>query len=205
MAVLKKLLCLGVGLCLVSGCSLSQPASSPSSSQPEADGDAITVSGIVTAVNGNEVTLDLVTMGGGAPDGAAPESAEGLGGGESTGSLPEGMPQGGNFPESGGFPEGGPGQNEGGSQAASGQDATAAGTQPSPGRMGAMGGQAGANYQRTGETAVYQIPVGAPVTTMAGTVKDFNSLNTDTLVTITLEEREDGTLRPVSVRVIQSV
>ena len=189
MAVLKKLLCLGVGLCLVSGCSLSQPASSPSSSQPEADGDAITVSGIVTAVNGNEVTLDLVTMGGG----------------ESTGSLPEGMPQGGNFPESGGFPEGGPGQNEGGSQAASGQDATAAGTQPSPGRMGAMGGQAGANYQRTGETAVYQIPVGAPVTTMAGTVKDFNSLNTDTLVTITLEEREDGTLRPVSVRVIQSV
>ena len=58
------------------------------------------------------------------------------------------------------------------------------------------------NYTRTGETATYQIPIGATVITLTGTERDFNSLTTDLLVTITL--REDGTT-PAQVQVIQSL
>ena len=58
------------------------------------------------------------------------------------------------------------------------------------------------NYTRTGETATYQIPIGATVITLTGTGRDFNSLTTDLLVTITL--REDGTT-PAQVQVIQSL
>ena len=58
------------------------------------------------------------------------------------------------------------------------------------------------NYTRTGETATYQIPIGATVIILTGTERDFNSLTTDLLVTITL--REDGTT-PAQVQVIQSL
>ena len=57
-------------------------------------------------------------------------------------------------------------------------------------------------YTRTGETALYQIPVGASVLTLTGTSRGFNSLSTDLLVTITF--REDG-VTPGQVQVIQSL
>ena len=208
MDIPKKLLCLGLGLCLTAGCALSSPASSsPSSVRPEEDAGAITVSGIVTAVNGNEVTLDLVTMEEDFASGEAfPETAGDVSGaglpsqdGENSGQAPQGAPSGtasGREGPSGAERE----QSASGAQLSPDQaDA------PDPGEQAMPPGGMGGGYQRTGESAIYQIPVGAPVTTMTGAVKEFNSLSIDTLITITLEEREDGALRPVSVRVIQSV
>ena len=64
------------------------------------------------------------------------------------------------------------------------------------------GGSQQKNYTRTGETALYQIPVGASVLTLTGTSRGFNSLSTDLLVTITF--REDG-VTPGQVQVIQSL
>ena len=73
---------------------------------------------------------------------------------------------------------------------------------PSPSFAGAAGGSQQKNYTRTGETALYQIPVGASVLTLTGTSREFNSLSTDLLVTITF--REDG-VTPGQVQVIQSL
>ena len=170
---------------LLSGCGaveeavesvMARVSSSGSSESQVITGE--TVSGIITQVNGNEITLDLVTL-----DGA-------MGG------------------------QGGPGSGgPSGEEEASGRAPAGEGEAPSgEGGMPAMEEDSGGitvglettqkNYTRTGETATYQIPIGATVITLTGTERDFNSLTTDLLVTITL--REDGTT-PAQVQVIQSL
>ena len=173
-----KLLSPALALCLLlGGCAgAAEEASSQSMALSEE-----TVSGIITQVNGNEITLDLVTLasagpGGGenaapAEDGEAPEG-EAPSGEE----MPE-MPEGGDFSEMFG------------------------GELPSGGGM-TSGGGAGRSYTRTGESATYQIPIGAEVVTLTGASRDFHSLSTELLVTISF--REDG-VTPARVQVVQSL
>ena len=72
---------------------------------------------------------------------------------------------------------------------------------PSGGGM-TSGGGAGRSYTRTGESATYQIPIGAEVVTLTGASRDFHSLSTELLVTISF--REDG-VTPARVQVVQSL
>lgn len=188
----RKILALALALALLVGCN-GLPggpggAEDPSSGQ-EMAGE--TVSGIITKVNGNEVTLDLVTLerqrlpqaeDSRLPAGEQPGQTErgsqeeargpkqgGAGERPQGGAPPEGMPDMGELPDIGGTPD------PGGSQR---------------------------NYTRTGESAMYQIPVGAQVVTLTGTSRNFTSLSTGLLVTITL--REDS-VTPARVEVVQSL
>ena len=162
---MKQMIALTLALALLGGCGSAPPASSASQ---QLSGE--TVSGIITKVNGNEISLELVTLRQGA--GALPAGEEETGteaaAGESFG--------GGVLPEAGGMPPGAGGDGGGGAAAQS--------------------------YTRTGETALYRIPVGAEVITLTGTSRDFNSLSPDLLVTITF--REDG-VTPGQVQVVQSL
>ena len=191
----RKILSPALALCLLlGGCAgAAEEASSQSMALAEE-----TVSGIITQVNGNEITLDLVTLasagpgggenaapaeGGEAPEGEAPSGEE----------LPE-MPEGGDFSGmSGGelpeMPEGGDFSGMFGGELPSGGGMTS-------------GGGAGRSYTRTGESATYQIPIGAEVVTLTGASRDFHSLSTELLVTISF--REDG-VTPARVQVVQSL
>ena len=194
----RKILALALVLALLGGCN-SLPggpggAEDPSSGQ-EMAGE--TVSGIITKVNGNEVTLDLVTLerqrapqaeDSRSPAGEQPGQTErggqekargqkqgGAGERPQGGSPPDGMPAGQGMPAMGELPDTGGTADTGGSQR---------------------------NYTRTGESAMYQIPVGAQVVTLTGTSRNFTSLSTGLLVTITLRE-DSGT--PARVEVVQSL
>lgn len=185
-------------LILLGGCAL------PGGTAPSQSGSASiltgeTVSGIITQVNGNEITLDLVTLAGegnasqrgAAPDQAAssPQGDERPAGGRENGGRTEARSEAGN--------EGPPELPSGGNESpAFGAGRPAGGT----GGGGSSASQRG--YTRTGETALYQIPVGAEVITLTGASRGFNSLSTDLLVTITL--REDGET-PAQVQVLQSL
>lgn len=186
-------------LALLAGCALpGGAASSQSASASVLAGE--TVSGIITQVNGNEITLDLVTLAG---EGAAspgeeetadretpaPQENERPAGGRGNGSRGEAP--------SGGRGEGMPSPPSGGS------GSPAFGEGGPAGEAGNGGGSASRRgYARTGETALYQIPVGAEVITLTGASRGFNSLSTDLLVTIIF--REDGET-PAQVQVIQSL
>ena len=194
----RKILALALVLALLGGCN-SLPggpggAEDPSSGQ-EMAGE--TVSGIITKVNGNEVTLDLVTLerqrlpqadDSRLPAGEQPGQTEsgsqeeargpkqgGAGERPQGGAPPEGMPAGQGMPDMGELPDTGGTADTGGSQR---------------------------NYTRTGESAMYQIPVGAQVVTLTGTSRNFTILSTGLLVTITL--REDS-VTPARVEVVQSL
>lgn len=173
---MKRLTALLLALFLLGGC--TAPGESPESSS-EALLTGETVSGIITKVNGNEITLDLVTMNqvpAREDSGEQPPSGEKKRGEEPGGSRGE--------------------QGEGRSPAGAGQGEPPAGGMPSA--LGAGAGAGQKNYTRTGESALYQIPVGATVLTLTGTSRGFNSLTTELLVTITF--REDGeTLGQVQV------
>ena len=209
----RKILSPALALCLLlGGCAgAAEEASSQSMALAEE-----TVSGIITQVNGNEITLDLVTLasagpgggenaapaeGGEAPEGEAPSGEElpempegGDFSGMSGGELPE-MPEGGDF--SGMFGGEMPEMPEGGDFSE-----MFGGELPSGGGMTSGGGGAGRSYTRTGESATYQIPIGAEVVTLTGASRDFHSLSTELLVTISF--REDG-VTPARVQVVQSL
>ncbi len=234
---MKRMFSLFLALLLLAGCAQKEESSSSVSLLA-----GETVSGIITKVNGNEITLDLVTLasdrgvrggggeapgdgeeapseeppalgdgeeapsgelpaigdGGEAPSGERPSFGDGAqqgerpdrgnregrgegrgSGGEDQGGAPSGLPQGAGEPPGGELPQGLPSFE---------------------GAAGSGGSQK--SYTRTGETALYQIPVGATVLTLTGTSRGFNSLTTDLLVTITF--REDG-VTPGQVQVIQSL
>ena len=198
---MKKMIALTLALALLGGCGSAPPASSASQ---QLSGE--TVSGIITKVNGNEISLELVTLRQGA------------------GALPAGEEETGT--EAAAPPSGGSGQGQGQRDRASGQGDRGTKTPPAGQNGGAAGesfgggvlpeaggmppgaggdggaGTAAQSYTRTGETALYQIPVGAEVITLTGTSRDFNSLSPDLLVTITF--REDG-VTPGQVQVVQSL
>ena len=198
---MKQMIALTLALALLGGCGSAPPASSASQ---QLSGE--TVSGIITKVNGNEISLELVTLRQGA------------------GALPAGEEETGT--EAAAPPSGGSGQGQGQSDRASGQGDRGTKTPPAGQNGGAAGesfgggvlpeaggmppgaggdggaGTAAQSYTRTGETALYQIPVGAEVITLTGTSRDFNSLSPDLLVTITF--REDG-VTPGQVQVVQSL
>lgn len=198
---MKQMIALTLALALLGGCGSAPPASSASQ---QLSGE--TVSGIITKVNGNEISLELVTLRQGA------------------GALPAGEEETGT--EAAAPPSGGSGQGQGQRDRASGQGDRGTKTPPAdqnggaagesfgggvlpeaggmpPGAGGDGGGGAAAQrYTRTGETALYRIPVGAEVITLTGTSRDFNSLSPDLLVTITF--REDG-VTPGQVQVVQSL
>lgn len=204
---MKKQLAFLLAVLLLGGCSAGAESSAGESASL-LTGE--TVSGIITKVNGNEITLELVTLNqpavpeevgekAGAPEerpqnpeeaprgeSQAPGGDSGLSGREDRGSAPGG----GNREErpSGEMPQGG----------------APSGEMPQ-GEMPSFGGGRSSqqkDYTRTGETALYQIPVGAAVLTLTGTSRGFNSLSTDLLVTITF--REDG-VTPGQVQVLQSL
>ena len=185
---------------LLSGCDaveeavesvMARVSSSGSSESQVITGE--TVSGIITQVNGNEITLDLVTLDGAMGGQGGPGSGGPSGEEDASGQASDGE---------------GEASSSGEGEASSGEERTPSGE----GGMPAMEEDSGGitvglettqkNYTRTGETATYQIPIGATVITLTGTERDFNSLTTDLLVTITL--REDGTT-PAQVQVIQSL
>ena len=224
---MKQMIALTLAFALLGGCGSAPPASSASQ---QLSGE--TVSGIITKVNGNEISLELVTLRQGAgafpageeetgTEAAAPPaggSGQGQGsrasgeGDRGTKAPPAGQ-NGGAAGESfgGGMPSeagGMPSEAGGMSPGAGGMSPGAGGMPPGAGGMppGAGGdggaGAAAQSYTRTGETALYQIPVGAEVITLTGTSRDFNSLSPDLLVTITF--REDG-VTPGQVQVVQSL
>lgn len=198
---MKQMIALTLALALLGGCGSAPPASSASQ---QLSGE--TVSGIITKVNGNEISLELVTLRQGA------------------GALPAGEEETGT--EAAAPPSGGSGQGQGQRDRASGQGDRGTKTPPAGQNGGAAGesfgggvlpeaggmppgaggdggaGTAAQSYTRTGETALYRIPVGAEVITLTGTSRDFNSLSPDLLVTITF--REDG-VTPGQVQVVQSL
>lgn len=198
---MKQMIALTLAFALLGGCGSAPPASSASQ---QLSGE--TVSGIITKVNGNEISLELVTLRQGA------------------GALPAGEEETGT--EAAAPPSGGSGQGQGQGSRASGQGDRGTKTPPAGQNGGAAGesfgggvlpeaggmppgaggdggaGTAAQSYTRTGETALYQIPVGAEVITLTGTSRDFNSLSPDLLVTITF--REDG-VTPGQVQVVQSL
>lgn len=198
---MKQMIALTLALALLGGCGSAPPASSASQ---QLSGEK--VSGIITKVNGNEISLELVTLRQGA------------------GALPAGEEETGT--EAAAPPSGGSGQGQGQRDRASGQGDRGTKTPPAGQNGGAAGesfgggvlpeaggmppgaggdggaGTAAQSYTRTGETALYRIPVGAEVITLTGTSRDFNSLSPDLLVTITF--REDG-VTPGQVQVVQSL
>lgn len=202
---MKRVLALALSLLLLGGCA-----------EKEENGSSVslltgeTVSGIITKVNGNEITLDLVTLASdGGFRGAAGEtpipdesgetqrgertsggSREDRGGRQQSGEDRGGPPSGDEMPSGGG--DFSPGDLPSGEMPE--------GAPSFEGAAGSGGNQK--SYTRTGETALYQIPVGASVLTLTGTSRGFNSLSTDLLVTITF--REDG-VTPGQVQVIQSL
>lgn len=200
----KAALALALVLALLGGCggTSRDPGGAESSSSREATGE--TVSGIITKVNGNEVTLELVTLeqqqqlrG---EDG--PQPAEGS---EPSGGMEEGrdgQESGRDRRQGGGSGEGGPGGRSSGSERSFGGGEMPSMGETPTGGMPSGGGDSQRGYTRTGETALYQIPVGAEVVTLTGTSRNFTSLSTDLLVTITL--REDGAT-PARVQVVQSL
>lgn len=198
---MKRPAALFLALLLLTGCAAGEEAAGE---EETALLTGETVSGIITKVNGNEITLDLVTFD---QPSAGPS-------GEERGEPREEAPSPG---QSGDAPGEQPRQGEGRSRQREGggsgrpreQDAPAAGGMELPqggGEPPFQGGTVSASsrqsYTRTGETALYQIPVGAAVLTLTGTSRGFNSLSTDLLVTITF--REDG-VTPGQVQVIQSL
>lgn len=196
---MKQMIALTLAFALLGGCGSAPPASSASQ---QLSGE--TVSGIITKVNGNEISLELVTLRQGA--GALPA------GEEETGTEAAAPPSGGSGQ---GQRDRASGQGDRGTKTPpAGQNGGAAGESfgggvlPEAGGMppGAGGdggaGTAAQSYTRTGETALYRIPVGAEVITLTGTSRDFNSLSPDLLVTITF--REDG-VTPGQVQVVQSL
>lgn len=229
---MKRIFPLFLALLLLAGCAQKEESSSSVSLLA-----GETVSGIITKVNGNEITLDLVTLasergvrgsGGEAPgDGeeAPSEEPPAFGDGEEapSGELPA-IGDGGEAPSgerpsfgdgnsrgerpSGGNREGrGEGRGSGGEDQGGAPSGLAQGGGELPQGLPSFEGAAGSggsqkSYTRTGETALYQIPVGATVLTLTGTSRGFNSLTTDLLVTITF--REDG-VTPGQVQVIQSL
>lgn len=195
---MKKVIASALALLLLAGCALpGGAASSQSASASVLTGE--TVSGIITQVNGNEITLDLVTLAG---EGAASPGEEGAADREAPAPQENERPAGGRGSGGRGEAPSGAGGDGMPSPPSGGEGAPAFGEE---GPFGAAGGGTGAarrSYTRTGETALYQIPVGAAVITLTGASRGFNSLSTDLLVTITL--REDG-VTPAQVQVIQSL
>lgn len=205
---MKRVLALALSLLLLGGCAEKEENSSSASLLT-----GETVSGIITKVNGNEITLDLVTLASdGGFRGAAGETPSGESGetpspdesGEARqGERPSGDDRG-SRRESG---EGRSGPPDRGGMPSGGGDFSPGDLGETPQGAPSFEGGAGSggnrkSYTRTGETALYQIPVGASVLTLTGTSRGFNSLSTDLLVTITF--REDG-VTPGQVQVIQSL
>lgn len=191
---MKQMIALTLALALLGGCGSAPPASSASQ---QLSGE--TVSGIITKVNGNEISLELVTLRQGA--GALPA------GEEETGTEAAAPPSGGSGQGQGQRDRASGEGDRGGKAPPAGQDDGAAGEGFGGGMPPGAGGDGGAgtaaqSYTRTGETALYRIPVGAEVITLTGTSRDFNSLSPDLLVTITF--REDG-VTPGQVQVVQSL
>ena len=210
---MKQMIALTLAFALLGGCGSAPPASSASQ---QLSGE--TVSGIITKVNGNEISLELVTLRQGAGAFPAGEEETGTeaaappagGSGQGQGSRASGEGDRGTKAPPAGQNGGAAGESFGGGMPseAGGMPSEAGGMSPGAGGMppGAGGdggaGAAAQSYTRTGETALYQIPVGAEVITLTGTSRDFNSLSPDLLVTITF--REDG-VTPGQVQVVQSL
>lgn len=192
---MKRVLALALSLLLLGGCA-----------EKEENGSSVslltgeTVSGIITKVNGNEITLDLVTL---ASDGGFRGAAGETPIPDESGETQRGERTSGGSREDRGGPPSGDGLPSGGGDFSPGDLPSGEMPEGAPSFEGAAGsGGNRKSYTRTGETALYQIPVGAAVLTLTGASRGFNSLTTGLLVTITF--REDG-VTPGQVQVIQSL
>ncbi len=148
--------------------------------------------GLVTEVLGNEVTIEIGEMQGGAGamggNGNMPED----------GSMPEGAgpPEDGEMPEAGQRGEGGS-MPEGG-QRGEGSEMPEGAERPSSGSMASGGGMMGegTDYSElvtlTGETQTFNIPVGTPVMQF-GTEMTFSQITEEMYISIALDDEDNVT------------
>lgn len=210
-------------LVLIAGCRMRvTPSESDAESAENADQE--TICGVITHINGNELELELMSMGGttGAPGGiaAGEQSASGeLEAGESSSSLT--AVEGGRF--SGGSASGKgfgasaasasagamSGRRDGQAAEWSGGSAPAGGDSIPEGFSGGREAMAGGgSLKLTGESMAVMVPVGTPVYIGTGEsqkVRDFNSLQKDYIVILTMRGREDGTRYLASVQIYGSI
>ena len=134
-----------------------------------------TVSGEVTKITGNQITLALGTVS--EDNSQAPEQ---------NGDMPEfdgNMPDGDFTPPEGGMPErGGEKPDFGGERSDWGGERSEMG-----GRSG--GRKGGSSVQKTGEEAQYILPVGMPIDGLSGRNTDYSGVTTGTVITLTVNEQ----------------
>lgn len=127
-----------------------------------------TISGEVTKITGNRITLALGTVS--SDNDQAPQQG---------GDMPEfdgNMPDGDFTPPEGGMPErGGEKPDWGGERSEMG------------GRSG--GRKGGSSVRKTGEEAQYIIPVGMPIDGLSGRSTDYSGITAGTVITLTVNEQ----------------
>ncbi|MGN0638638.1 MAG: hypothetical protein ACI4J0_09735 [Huintestinicola sp.] len=134
-----------------------------------------TVSGEVTKITGNRITLALGTVS--ADNAQAPEQG---------GDMPE---MGGEPPQfDGNMPDGDITPPEGGMPERGGEKPDFGGERPEMG--GRSGGRkGGSSVQKTGEEAQYILPVGMPIDGLSGRSTDYSGVTAGTVITLTVNEQ----------------
>lgn len=140
-----------------------------------------TVSGEVTKITGNRITLALGTVS--ADNSQSPEQSGDMP--ETGGEIPgfDGkMPDGDFTPPKGGMSErGGEKPDFGGERPDNGGD------MPSQGRGG--GRRGGSSVKKTGEEVQYILPVGMPIDGLSGRNTDYSGVTAGTVITLTVNEQ----------------
>ena len=152
-----------------------QPETSSSAAEYVAKSGDTQVSGEITAIVGNEITIDIGTVTENKKDDT--DSSADTNGSE----MPEGMsfPDDMSMPDSMSFPDG--------MQPPDGMSMPDGMEMPS-GNGGSRGGRkSSAQIEKTGESATYTIPVGLSVTGISGRSSDYSSLTVGTAIILTLD------------------
>ncbi len=170
-----------------------QPETSSSAAEYVAKSGDTQVSGEITAIVGNEITVDIGTVTENKKDDT--DSSADTNGSE----MPEGMsfPDDMSMPDSMSFPDGmqppdGMSMPDGmsfpdGMQPPEGMSMPDGMEMPS-GNGGSRGGRkSSAQIEKTGESATYTIPVGLSVTGISGRSSDYSSLTVGTAIILTLD------------------
>ena len=139
-----------------------------------------TVSGEVTKITGNRITLALGTVS--ADNSQSPEQSGEMSetGGEISG-FDGKMPEGNFTPPEGGMPE------RSGEKPDFGGERDNGGDMPSQGRGG--GRRGGSSVKKTGEEAEYILPIGMPIDGLSGRNTDYSGVTAGTVITLTVNEQ----------------
>lgn len=134
-----------------------------------------TVSGEVTKITGNRITLALGTVS--ADNSQSPEQSGEMSetGGENSG-FDGKMPEGNFTPPEGGMPE------------RSGAKPDFGGERDNGGDMSSQG-RGGSSVKKTGEEAEYILPVGMPIDGLSGRNTDYSGVTAGSVITLTVNEQ----------------